>query len=130
VRNARCPTCNQIIAFQTKICNTCKKSLPISSFGNDRCRGDGLDCRCLKCGSEQRRKRIALRYNAPPQPDICECCGKKTKKLNLDHCHDTEKFRGWLCHNCNTGIGLLGDKSFTVEMAVKYLKNTEMMLTE
>jgi len=130
VSNTRCSTCHQIIISQTKICNTCKKSLPVSAFGKDRCREDGLDYRCLECGREQKRKRKLLRYNAPPQPDICECCGKKTKKLNLDHCHDTGKFRGWLCHECNTGIGLLGDKSFAVEMAVKYLKHREMMLTE
>src|SRR5271155_4011570 len=44
-------------------------------------------------------------------PVICECCGlAPTKKtLALDHDHKTGKFRGWLCSECNLGIGKLGD---------------------
>ena len=110
---------------RTKICNTCKKSLPLSAFGKDKCRGDGIDYRCLKCGREQKRKRRILRFNAPPQPDTCECCGKKTEKLNLDHCHHTGKFRGWLCRECNVGIGHLGDNISGLENAICYLKECE-----
>ena len=35
---------------------------------------------------------------------------------------ETGKFRGWLCHKCNTGIGMLGDSLGAVSKAVEYLK--------
>lgn len=62
-----------------------------------------------------------------PMPDACECCGKKeTAKgrvnLNLDHCHVTGAFRGWLCSKCNLGIGKLGDSIEAVSKALSYLK--------
>lgn len=28
-----------------------------------------------------------------------------TPGLELDHCHDTGRFRGWLCWSCNEAIG-------------------------
>ena len=43
----------------------------------------------------------------------------------MDHCHKTEKFRGWLCKNCNMAIGKLGDDLDGVMNAVNYLKNYE-----
>jgi hypothetical protein len=42
--------------------------------------------------------------------------------LCLDHNHETGKFRGWLCDNCNTGIGKLGDTVEGLERAIAYLK--------
>ena len=64
------------------------------------------------------------------QPEFCECCGR-AKKLKFDHDHDhdhdhnhdhsTEKFRGWLCDQCNTGIGKLGDNLVGLQRAVDYL---------
>jgi hypothetical protein len=52
----------------------------------------------------------------------CDCCGRTTQKLEFDHCHDTKTFRGWLCRQCNTGIGLLGDNAAGLEQALKYLQ--------
>lgn len=61
------------------------------------------------------------------RPDHCECCGlpEQGKALAFDHCHDTGEFRGWLCSNCNVGIGKLGDNLAGVKMAVAYLKRTQ-----
>lgn len=60
-------------------------------------------------------------------PELCECCGNSQgeRALSLDHCHETGQFRGWLCHKCNTGIGMLGDSLTTVSKAVEYLKRME-----
>ena len=60
-----------------------------------------------------------------PQNPICECCGNKPKhhdKLQLDHCHKTLAFRGWLCRSCNNGLGQLGDNIKGVEEALAYLR--------
>lgn len=60
------------------------------------------------------------------EPVVCDCCGNlpngKGKRLHLDHCHSTGRFRGWLCHSCNAGIGLLGDTLRSVLRAVLYLE--------
>ena len=40
----------------------------------------------------------------------------------IDHCHTTDKFRGFLCHNCNRGIGVFKDDLKRLHRAVRYLK--------
>lgn len=65
-----------------------------------------------------------------PMPTLCECCGNPEVRiqvgrihgLHLDHCHDTNIFRGWLCNACNLGIGKLGDTVESLERALAYLK--------
>jgi len=49
-------------------------------------------------------------------------CGEESNKLNLDHCHETNTFRGWLCYNCNVGLGKLKDSIEMLERGIKYLK--------
>ena len=36
----------------------------------------------------------------------------------IDHDHDTGEFRGWLCNNCNTGLGAMGDTIEGLERAI------------
>ena len=55
----------------------------------------------------------------------CDCCGKKSDKLNLDHDHKTNEFRGWLCYHCNTALGKLGDDIEGVTKALRYLQRHE-----
>lgn len=45
--------------------------------------------------------------------------------LCFDHDHETGVFRGWLCHNCNKAIGLLGDTVEGVKKAVRYLEDLQ-----
>ena len=61
-----------------------------------------------------------LKENAPYGAP-CDCCGRIMKEPNFDHCHETNTFRGWLCKNCNTAIGALGDNLEGLMKAVKYL---------
>lgn len=79
---------------------------------------------------ENRERHNVLNTNARhkkygvtrPMPENCECCGKPFDKLKLDHDHDNDKFRGWLCHSCNVGIGALGDNLDGVLRAMNYLR--------
>lgn len=41
--------------------------------------------------------------------DYCSKPFKYSRDKHLDHCHDTGKYRGTLCNQCNTSIGKLGD---------------------
>lgn len=67
-----------------------------------------------------RRKKLA----APPPyepPECCEACGRKLVKPNLDHCHLTGLFRGWLCNPCNAALGLAGDTPEGVSRLLDYI---------
>ncbi len=41
------------------------------------------------------------------QEGKCLICGEEAKVL--DHCHATSEFRGFLCLNCNSGLGMFKD---------------------
>lgn len=63
--------------------------------------------------------RPALRRGAPPADGRCQCCGELapprangSSGLNLDHRHDNNLVRGWVCTRCNTQLGTL-DLAFT-----------------
>lgn len=61
------------------------------------------------------------------QNNSCAICNKSIealrRRMNIDHCHDTNKVRGILCTGCNTGLGHLGDNIEGLEKAIQYLKN-------
>lgn len=77
----------------------------------------------------QARRRRQVYDQGVEIPQACECCGRDPRaarrgneSLCLDHDHVTGRFRGWLCHNCNLGIGLLGDGELGLERALRYLR--------
>ena len=42
----------------------------------------------------------------------CACCGQgSAHTLHLDHCHVTGRLRGFICRECNLGIGLAREDS-------------------
>lgn len=55
------------------------------------------------------------------QESKCAICSKE-RKLYVDHCHETNKIRGLLCHQCNTSLGLLQDNTEILQSAIDYLK--------
>jgi len=109
----------------TKVCKDCNEEKHLDSFYNMYHRKDGSPCKgnvCNACKAEHKRVQRALEKDAGLKPTHCQCCGKEATSLILDHCHVELKHRGFICHNCNTAIGLLGDKPEGVEMALNYLK--------
>ena len=57
------------------------------------------------------------------QNGCCAICGIfKGNKLVIDHCHQSKKIRGLLCHSCNTGLGQFGDDISTLKLAIDYLQ--------
>jgi hypothetical protein len=103
-----------------KICSYCGKRKNKGSFPKHSMYKDNLDSRCRKCVKKHSKIRNKLHKKAPPKPDVCECCGKIPYKWCLDHDHEDNSFRGWLCEPCNTGIGKLGDNLQAIVNAMNY----------
>ena len=57
-----------------------------------------------------------------PADSVCQCCGK-VKPLQLDHEHENQTFRGWLCHKCNRALGGFDDDPNILKRALNYLEN-------
>lgn len=72
-------------------------------------------------------------YNS--QGGLCKICGvkilkisnRKSESLAVDHCHKTGFVRGFLCHQCNLGLGQFKDSVQTLQNAIKYLENANSL---
>ena len=119
--------------METKICRRCGQEKPLDCFSR---RGEGpvkkrINCKCKDCIKEEAAIVRQLRKTAPPIPKICDSCkldpltnpnlGPHRKKLQLDHDHDTGKFRGWICDNCNVALSRSGDNLQGVINLINYL---------
>lgn len=118
-------------------CNSCKQHKPHYAYSpsalsflrkeKGKSHGGGGAIWCKECQSTYSKGKYLAEKNAPPKPKQaapCDCCGeiKEPSKLHLDHDHITLAFRGWVCRNCNTGLGSLGDTVEGLEKALAYLK--------
>lgn len=120
-----------------KECRICSAEKPLSEF--HKCssekvvdgkiypakhRSECKECRRIGGKAYSAAAEKLMRQNKiekPPLGTPCENCGKTDQKLLFDHCHETGKFRGWLCYQCNTAIGNLGDNLEGLMKAVQYL---------
>lgn len=85
-------------------------------------------------GKEKSRIKTLRKYNVTlagynkmfsDQSGKCAICGihqtELERSLCVDHCHKTNKVRGLLCNNCNSGIGKLKDSTELLEIAIAYI---------
>lgn len=109
----------------TKVCIKCGEEKPLTAYKTDKrgTRNVCIECRNLHLGVARRGKAKWLK-EGNQIPTSCQCCGKVTDKLVFDHDHKTLEHRGWLCHPCNQGLGLLGDDIASLERAMQYLRTS------
>ena len=113
-------------------CKECKKLLSLSAFSTSGIRSDGayfLKKLCRECHVIVQREHRDARKKAPPKPKRCNCCHLK-KKLVVDHRHGTTEVRGWLCNDCNVGMGQMRDNLEGVLQAAIYLENDKDKIIE
>ena len=88
--------------------------------------------KCSKCNEVLSLERFSPAHGSKniTRPECRQCSYKLTKVRkelkerygSAPNCHTTDKFRGFLCHNCNRGIGVFKDDLKRLHRAVRYLK--------
>lgn len=124
-----------------KRCFRCGLVKPLSEFNRNRSRVDGHQPDCQPCRRAAEKGRKRRQFTVPPdlkgkvtrdhfdalmreQGGVCAICGdacRLGRRLAIDHCHTTGEVRGLLCSQCNSGIGLLGDRRDLLLAAADYL---------
>lgn len=128
-----------------KTCIICKESKEDIAFRKKR--GEGYSPRCDSCRAKcvaatmrwhrkdpGRQKAYNQAYNhgltvkeykalVTKQNGLCAICKEEPldRALAVDHCHETDKIRGLLCMNCNTGLGKFKDSISLLQQALSYL---------
>ena len=80
------------------------------------------------------RKELKKIHGMPPEGYICPICNGDAEHVKgrgntkngswvLDHCHDTDTFRGWLCHKCNRALGGFDDDIEFLKRAIRYVED-------
>jgi hypothetical protein len=114
---------------ETRVCRECKIEKSLEEFHRNSSSTAGRRYDCKKCRNTSGRKdskaayKLMKKYNIsrPKLGTDCSCCGKTEKPLVCDHIHGTDTIRGFICDDCNVGIGRLGDNLSGLENAIKYL---------
>jgi hypothetical protein len=115
----------------SKVCSTCKEEKLLADFNNRKISVDGKAYQCKDC-----KKSIELKtlYGITHQDYLdmleaqngrCKICGTDTPggkgTFHVDHCHNSNKVRGLLCHKCNVGLGHFNDNISLLSAAILYL---------
>jgi hypothetical protein len=135
----RKPGRRQITSLTERKCWRCKVVKPIDEFMRSKRQPSGYDYKCKIC-SQQLNRRHSLKRTygittqeyaemLAEQEGLCAICRRpesakrrgRVKPLAVDHCHDSSRVRGLLCHRCNAAIGLLQDDVNVLQQAIVYL---------
>ena len=119
---------------EQRVCYQCKETrniLQYSTVNKDNFGRAFTKKICNPCVRENQKiiRRLRNLYE-PMKPDHCMLCENPSDVLEVDHCHITGQFRGWLCKNCNTGLGKFFDDSQFLIKAIEYLHKDPVPIPE
>lgn len=109
------------------VCSRCREDKPVKAFAVESSKFAGYSSFCKACSVF---KRIESKYGLnredaeammEKQASRCNICGDNAR-LVVDHCHATNKVRGFLCSPCNTGLGFFRDLPLRLRRAAQYLE--------
>lgn len=105
-----------------------------AKFGYDlycsrQCFGAAISRKQSKNYSLSYRNRQKEKLAGRPAPNRCEVCDgaqsanrNGAHRMHFDHCHNTGRFRGWICGPCNRIIGLAKDNADRLRALAGYLE--------
>jgi transketolase len=137
-RGYLCSECNRIYARKYKKEHPEKARAQVKKWRRKNPEKVALYARIWRKRYPDRAFAAALRSNQKmtvaeyetmeaAQNGLCAICKQKPKgyrnngRLFVDHCHDTGRKRGLLCHACNVGIGQLHHDITILQSAINYL---------
>ena len=122
-------------------CNMCKSCCNKTSTTWRELNPEGVKANNKYWYPKQRDKTYLTKYGITletynnmldAQDGCCYICKKHendhTRKLAVDHNHNTGEVRGLLCTQCNIGLGMFKDNIKNLETAIKYLKGEGPLL--
>ena len=127
---------NTVTTGQTHIdavtCHKCDITQPIHNFKVLKSGEIKRTCKSCKSGHDKVIYKLRKENPYPDEDYCCPICKRGIEEIGkygqprlqtwvLDHCHDSDTFRGWLCSNCNTGLGGFQDNADNVSRAYEYL---------
>lgn len=130
--------CNECRA-KTKECKACLVEKSIFEFEKNQRTPKGAvnrrsECKDCRKGNRKplsvaKRKSFETENPRPPIGDTFECpiCEKmftvQKGSVNLDHDQETGEPRGYLCSQCNTGMGKLDDDISVLARAIGWIND-------
>ena len=110
---------------QAKQCKECGEIKLLKDFPLFSTKGAGRKNTCKHCSNALATIRRRLRRQNPPPSSAGDCpsCGRHTTAWVLDHCHETNKFRGYICDSCNVAFGKFNDDPYTMQRSLNWLQS-------
>ena len=131
-----------------KICTSCGENKTYTDYSKARYGKGGVAAKCKECFKILYKMRVEddpdyvrnVKYKSrygitiddynrmlEDQDHKCKIClaGEERGRLHVDHCHETGKIRGLLCHQCNNGLGCFHDSDSLLEHAIEYIREIE-----
>ena len=113
-------------------CFKCDIEQPVTQFIAMKSGEIKRTCKSCKNGHKSIIKKLRKENEYPSEDYCCPICDRDLEELSkygqismktwvLDHCHETNTFRGWICHHCNTGLGAFSDETTRLANAMRYL---------
>jgi hypothetical protein len=84
-------------------------------------RNDPVERKKLSDQVTELRNRKQEQAAGRPRPNTCEICSEPGR-ISFDHCHNSGKFRGWLCVRCNLILGHAKDNPVLLEKLAVYVR--------
>lgn len=127
----------------TKRCSRCKRDLPVEAFYVSPSQHSGYSGLCKECAREYQRNyspekkakfratRAAKQYGITVEEflvlqesaqDGCLLCRRSEVRMTVDHCHESDQVRGYICAGCNLGLGYFQDDPEALRRAAAYIE--------
>ena len=121
----------------SKVCPRCAVEKNLTEYSMNKSNRDGRAGWCRPCVKDSTRAlklrdRLGVSWEKvqktfADQGYRCGSCQDpiESTQFHVDHDHATNKFRGILCHHCNTALGLLRDDLVRISRLSEYLRKSK-----